>query len=351
MSKHQDILGCIGRTPVLALPRLSRSAGATLLGKAELFNPGGSLKDRIALAMIEAAEAAGELSPGATIVEATAGNTGLGLAWVTAALGYRFVAVMSEADRGPKTETMEAMGTEVELVRTGVAWDSEEGPLGVAARIAAERGGLFINQFANPANPDVHQHQTAAEILEQVGEDLDAVVVGVGTGGTATGLARGLVPSLPRLRMIGVVADGAYLGSGREDDRIAGITPDFEPSIFALDLLDEVQAIPAGEAARATRRLAEVEGIPAGHSSGACLLAAENEARRHPGSTILLLLGDSIRNYPGIGRSAPNASPCEKSRATLAARGTKSAVGSFPPRCPFSKGGRKASAAVQDLST
>jgi cysteine synthase len=292
-----SIVECIGTTPVLRLASLSRAAGAELLVKAEYLNPAGSLKDRVALAMVVEAEAAGALRPGATLVEATAGNTGIGLALVAAARGYRFVAVMTEADRGPKSEMMEALGAEVAYTPADEPWNSQTGPLGVAARIAAERGGVFLNQFANPANPWVHETTTAVEIAEAVGALLDVLVIGVGTGGTATGLGRGLRPRLPRLRLVGVAAEGSYLGSGRPGDRIAGITPDFEPEVFDRSLLDGIETVTAEEAALAARRLAVVEGIPAGHSSGASLVAAEREARRRPGATILFLLGDSVRNY------------------------------------------------------
>ena len=302
MKTIDSLCSAIGKTPVFPLRRLSEAAGAEILAKADLLNPGGSLKDRVALAMIEAAEAAGKLSPGATVVEATAGNTGLGLAWVAPVRGYRFVAVMTELDRGPKTEMMEAMGAEVVLVEYGIPWDAENGCLGIADRIARERDGVFLNQFSNPANAGIHETTTAAEILADCGDELDAVIVGVGTGGTATGLGRGLKPALPNLRLIGVVAEGAYLASEREGDRIAGITPDFPPDIFDPSLLDEIVGISSEDAAVATVRLNETEGIPGGHSAGACLLAAENEARARPGSRILILIGDSIRNYPGLGR-------------------------------------------------
>jgi cysteine synthase len=301
MKVRGSVLDCIGQTPVCRLGALSRALGVELLGKAEYLNPGGSLKDRVALAMVRQAEADGLLVPGSTLVEATAGNTGIGLALVAAALGYRFIAVMTEADRGPKSEAMEAMGGEVAYTRPGLPWDGEHGPLGVAARIARERGGVFLNQFANPANPRIHETTTAVEIAESVGGLLDVLVVGVGTGGTATGLARGLKPRFPRLRVLGVAADGSYLGSGRPGDRIAGITPDFAPATFDPALVDGIEAVTAEEAARAARRIGTIEGLPVGHSSGACLVAAEREARRSPGATILFLLGDSVRNYPRLG--------------------------------------------------
>lgn len=302
MSSFHDVFQCVGETPTFPLRRLSEAVGAELLAKAEHLNPGGSIKDRVALAMIEAAEADGRLRPGMTVTEATAGNTGIGLAWIAAARGYPFVSVMSEADRGPKTEAMEAMDAEVVLLPYGLQWDSDEGPLGVAGRIAEERGGIFLNQFSNPANPEVHERTTGAEIVAEAGE-VDAVVVGIGSGGTVTGVGRALRKAGSKAELIGVVADGSYLADG--DSRIAGITPDFEPVIFDRPLVDRIESVSAAEAAKAARRLATQEGIPSGHSGGASLVAAERFARRRPGSRILFLISDSARNYPDLAGKAP----------------------------------------------
>lgn len=309
-SKHTGSrLREIGRTPTLHLRHLSESCDADLLAKAEFLNPGGSIKDRVAWAMVQAAEKSGELLPGGTLVEATAGNTGIGLAWVAATRGFRFVAVMSEADRGPKVDAIRRHGAEVVLVSADTPWADQGGALDVARRLADERGGVFLNQFANPANPKVHEHTTAVEIKKALGQRLDALVVGVGSGGTATGLARALKPSMPDLRVIAATGMGSYLtphtpsghgpNHGRRD-RIAGITPDFPPAIFERGLVDRIESVSSSDATSAARCLAEVEGIPAGPSSGACLLAAMDEARRRPGSRILIIIGDSASNYPNL---------------------------------------------------
>lgn len=299
------VFNSIGKTPIFQLRQLSQELGATIYGKADFLNPGGSIKDRIALAMIEAAERDGRLTPGATITEATAGNTGLGLAWIAAARGYRFVAVMTEVDRGPKTDLMEALGTEVVLVPYGVAWDTPDGPLGIAERIAQERGGVFLNQFFNPANPEAHERTTGAEIREAFRDrPLDAIVVGIGTGGTATGIGRALKGAAVKSnngkapRLIGVVGDGSYLTPG--ETRIAGITPDFPPATYDESFLERVEGVSEAEGAQATLRLARTEGLAVGHSSGAGLVVAEREVRRNPGSHILILLCDTLRNYPNI---------------------------------------------------
>lgn len=211
---------------------------------------------------------------------------------------------MSEADAGPKVDAVVAMGAEVVLVPAGKAWPSPEGALGMAGRVARERGGLFLDQFSNPANPRAHERTTAVEIRRSLGDRLDAVVAGVGSGGTVTGLARALKPAMPGLRVIGAAGVGSYLGNGRHGERIPGITPDFEAAVFERRLVDRIETLCPGAAARAARCLAEVEGLAAGHSSGACLLAAENEARRRPGSRILLVLADSARNYPELSAGA-----------------------------------------------
>ncbi len=294
-----DATALVGNTPIFRLARLSEEAGAELLVKAEHLNPGGSIKDRVALNMVLAAESSGALKPGQTLVEATAGNTGIGLAWIAAARGYKFVSVMNASDKGPKTEIMEAMGAEVALADPNIPWDTEEGCLGIAQRIADERGGIFLNQFENDANPQAHE-TTAAEIVDALGDSVDTVIVGVGTGGTATGLARGLRPRLPNVKLIGVSAEGSYLGSEKEGDRIAGITPDFEAAIFDPSCLDEIVTVEMGVAAEATRRLLKEEGLPVGHSSGALLKVAQDEARKRPGSRILFFLCDSVRNYAGL---------------------------------------------------
>lgn len=294
---HDHVTALVGNTPVFRLPRLSQELGAEIFAKAEHLNPGGSIKDRIALAMVDAAEAAGRIQPGQTLVEATAGNTGIGLAWIAAARGYKFVSVMNAADKGPKTELMESMGAEVVLADPDIPWDTDEGCLGIAGRIAEERGGLFLNQFENPANPAVHENQTSSEILDTFGDDLDFLIVGVGTGGTVTGLARGLKPHLPNLKIVGVPAEGSYLGSEKPGDRIAGITPDFEAEIFDPKSMDILFPVDAEAALDATRRLLKLEGLPVGHSSGAFLIAAEHVAKQHPGTKILFFTCDSVRNY------------------------------------------------------
>lgn len=297
---YDDITALVGNTPVFKLPRLSEELGAEIFIKAEHLNPGGSIKDRVALAMVNAAEAEGKIEKGQTLVEATAGNTGIGLAWVAAARGYKFVSVMNAADKGPKTELMESMGAEVELADPDIPWDTEEGCLGIAQRIADERGGVFLNQFENPANPKAHETTTAPEILDAFGDSLDVLIVGVGTGGTVTGLARGLKPHAPNLSIVGVPADGSYLGSEKPGDRIAGITPDFEAEIFDPKSMDVLFPVDSESALVATRRLLETEGLPVGHSSGAFLIAAEQQAKEKPGSKICFFTCDSVRNYPKL---------------------------------------------------
>jgi cysteine synthase A len=246
--------------------------------------------------MLADAEAMGRLAPGAHVVEATSGNTGVALAMLAAARGYRFTAVLPESDRGPRTEAMEAYGAEVVTTPEGAEWESAEGPLGVAERMASERGALFLNQFRNPANPEAHALGTALEILDDLGGDLDVVVAGVGSGGTVTGLARTLKPSVPGLEVVAVAASGSYLGSDNGNGRVPGITPDFEPAVFRKDLVDEVVLV-APEAARArARELAATEGLWVGPSSGAVVEAAVAAARRHAAGVVVAVLADTGRN-------------------------------------------------------
>jgi len=299
MKIYGSIADLIGRTPIIRLSHLSRATGAEILVKAEFLNPGGSMKDRVALAMLVAAEKAGTIKPGGLLVEATAGNTGIGLAMLAAARGYRFIAVMTDSDRGPKSEAMEAYGAEVVFARSDAPWDSNRGPLGVARELAQAHGGLFLNQFANPANPEAHAQTTAREIIEDLGASLDVLVAGVGSGGTVTGIARALKPAIPGLSVVGVAARSSYLGANDHGSgRIPGITPDFEAEVFAPGLIDRFALIDPEAANQRARELARSEGLWVGHSSGAIVEAAVSEARERPGAMVLAVLADTGRNTP-----------------------------------------------------
>ncbi|MBU8539215.1 cysteine synthase A [Falsiroseomonas tokyonensis] len=274
---YGSVLETVGGTPLVLLPRLAASAGlaARLALKLEFFNPLGSVKDRIGLAMVEAAERAGLIAPGRSVlVEPTSGNTGIALAFVAAAKGYRLIVVMPDGASIERRKMMWLMGTELELT------PARRGMAGAIARaeeiVAATPEAWMPRQFDNPANPEVHAQATAEEIWADTGGDLAAIVAGIGTGGTATGLARALKPRLPGLRVLGVEpAESAVLnGDEPGPHRIQGIGAGFRPAVLELEHLDGVLRVTEQEAIAAARRCAREEGLPIGISSGAALHAA-----------------------------------------------------------------------------
>ena len=277
-----SVLETVGATPLVLLPRLATEAGlaARLALKLEFFNPLGSVKDRIGLAMVEAAEREGLIAPGRSVlVEPTSGNTGIALAFVAAAKGYRLIVVMPDGASIERRKMMRLMGAELELT------PAKRGMSGAIARaeevVAATPGAWMPRQFDNAANPAIHAATTAAEIWADTGGLVDAVVSGIGTGGTATGIARALKPRRPGLRVIGVEpAESAVLnGDEPGPHRIQGIGAGFKPAVVELDLLDGVLRVTERDAIAAARACARVEGLPVGISSGAALHAAMEVAR------------------------------------------------------------------------
>ncbi len=288
-----SILETVGATPLVRLPRIEAAdgLGVRLALKLEFFNPLGSVKDRIGLAMIEAAEREGLIRPGvSTLVEPTSGNTGIALAFVAAAKGYRLIVVMPESASVERRRMMKHMGAELELT------PARQGMAGAIARaeaiIAATPGAWMPRQFDNPANPDVHARTTAEEIWVDTGGDVAAVVGGIGTGGTLTGIARALKPRRPGLRVIGVEpAESAVLsGDTPGPHGIQGIGAGFRPAVLELERLDGVMRVSEREALAAARRCAKMEGLPIGISSGAVLHAAL-EVARDPGLRGGLIVG------------------------------------------------------------
>jgi len=279
---RDSILDTIGRTPLVRAPRLAAAEGlaADLVLKLEFFNPLGSVKDRIGLAMIRAAEEAGTIRPGqGTLVEPTSGNTGIALAFVAAARGYRLVVTMPEGASEARRRMLRLLGAEV------VETPAREGMAGAIARaeaiVAATPGAIMLRQFDNPANPAIHEATTAEEIWEDTAGEVDAIIGGVGTGGTLTGIARALKPRRPGLRIIGVEPDESAVLSG---DRagphgIQGIGAGFVPSVLEPRLLDGIERVAEAEAIATARRVARTDGIPVGISSGAALAAGLRVAR------------------------------------------------------------------------
>ena len=300
MAIYSNILGAIGRTPLIRLNRLTAGIASPLYVKADMLNPGGSIKDRISLAMIEAAERSGQLKPGGTIVEATAGNTGVGLAMAAAVKGYRMIAVMPDKMSEDKVSLLKAYGAEVVITATNVAPDSPESYNGVADRLTREIPGAWRpNQFANPHNPLIHALTTGPEIWEDSQGQVEALVAGMGTGGTISGTAKYLKERNPGITIIGADPEGSILsGDSPRSYKVEGIGEDFIPRTFNRQLVDEMIRVSDKDSFNTARRLAREEGILAGGSSGTALAAALQYARRidRP-KFIVVLLPDTGRNY------------------------------------------------------
>jgi cysteine synthase A len=287
-----SVLDLVGGTPLVRLPRLQEADHlvADIALKLEFFNPLGSVKDRIGLAMVEAAEQSGEIEAGkTTIVEPTSGNTGIALAFVAAAKGYKLIVVMPEGASVERRKLLRLLGAQVELTPTKLGMP---GAIARADSILARTPGAWIaRQFDNPANPAAHQATTAEEIWADTNGMVDFVVGGVGTGGTLTGIARGLKPRRPHLRMVGVEPRESAVLSGDSPGphRIQGIGAGFTPSVLDRSLLDEVCAVSEAESFAAARRCAAVEGLPIGISSGAVLHAMIDLAGRRENAGKLIV--------------------------------------------------------------
>jgi cysteine synthase A len=281
------ILDYIGNTPLVLLRRLSPSPEMHIWAKLELMNPGGSVKDRIALSMVEAAERDGKLREGGTIVEPTSGNTGIGLALVGAVKGYRVVLTMPESMSIERRKLLTGYGAE--LVLTPAA-EGMRGAIERAAQMADEHGYFMPQQFKNPANPQVHRETTGPEILSQCSEPIDYFVAGIGTGGTITGVGEVLRAALPGVQIVGVEpADSPVLSGGAPGPhKIQGIGAGFVPDVLDTELLDEVVKVANDEAFEMARRLAREEGLLVGISSGAAMAATLKVARRLTGPATLV---------------------------------------------------------------
>lgn len=297
MALYESILDTIGNTPIVKLHRLA-PAHVTLYAKVEAFNPGGSVKDRLALAIVLDAEQRGLLKPGDTIIEATSGNTGVALAMVAAARGYKFVATMVETFSIERRKLMRAYGAKVILTP---AAERGSGMVRRAAELAQEHGWFLASQFANPANPAYHRNTTAPEILRDfAGRRLDYFVSGWGTGGTLTGVGEVLKVARPETRIIATEPAGAALlqGDDWKPHKIQGWTPDFVPDVLNRNVVDELVTVEDDRAISTARRLAAEEGLFVGISAGATLASALDVAERaEPGSVILAMLPDTGERY------------------------------------------------------
>ncbi|MGO9971423.1 MAG: cystathionine beta-synthase [Solirubrobacteraceae bacterium] len=298
-----SILGTIGNTPLVRLSRIGAGLRPQLIAKLESFNPGGSIKDRVAVALIEAAERDGKLRPGATIVEPTSGNTGTGLAIAACLKGYRVIAVMPDKMSKEKIDLLRAYGAEVVVAPTDVPPDSPQSYYRVADRLTAEIPDAFQpNQYFNQANPQAHYESTGPELWEQTASQITHLVTGVGTGGTVTGTVRYLRERRPDLVVIGADPEGSIYSGGAESVRpylVEGVGEDFWPETFDPSTVDRWVTVSDRDAFLTTRRLAQLEGILAGGSGGLALHAALQVAAEFedPDAMIVVILPDGGRSY------------------------------------------------------
>ena len=297
---YESILDAIGHTPLVLLQRLTQGLQARVAVKVESANPGGSIKDRVAWAMIQDAERKGLLAPGGTIIEATAGNTGVGLAMVAAVRGYRCICVLPDKMSQEKIALLKAYGAEVVITPTNVPPDSPESYNGVADRLAREIPGAWRpNQFGNLSNPEIHYLTTGPEIWEQTKGKVTVFVAGVGTGGTITGVARYLKERNPNIRVVGADPEGSVLSGGTPKPwKVEGIGEDFVPKTFSSQYVDEWERISDAESFHVARQLARREGLLLGGSSGTNVAAALRYARRLGPEHLVVTIGcDTGRNY------------------------------------------------------
>ena len=300
MKIHDNITKTIGNTPLVRLNRVTKGLDATVLAKVESFNPMGSVKDRIGVAMIEAAETADLITPDTIILEPTSGNTGIALAMVAAARGYRITLVMPETMSIERRKLLKAFGAELILTP---GKEGMKGAIGKAEALLAENPRYFYipQQFRNPANPAIHRKTTAEEIWRDTDGKVDAVVSGVGTGGTITGIAEVIKPRRPSFRAIAVEPDASPVLSGGQPGphKIQGIGAGFVPDVLRKDLLDEVIRVTYEDAVAAARKMAREEGILIGISGGAAIWAALQLAARkeYAGKTIVVILPDTGERY------------------------------------------------------
>lgn len=297
MGGGQEVSDLIGKTPIIKLKKIVEKGMAEVYAKVEFKNPGGSIKDRICLAMIEDAEKSGELKPGGTIVEPTSGNTGIGLAMIGAARDYKVILTMPETMSLERIYILKSYGAEVILTPGS---EGMEGSIKKAEEIMKKKGAFMPQQFSNPANPEVHRRTTALEILEALGERIDAFVAGVGTGGTITGVGEVLKSNNPGIKIVAVEpAASPVLSGGRAGPhKIQGIGAGFIPKVLNRAVIDRVITVKDDEAFRFSRRLAEEEGLFVGISSGAAAWAAlKLAAELGPGKKVVTVFPDTGERY------------------------------------------------------
>lgn len=298
---YDSILDTIGNTPVVKLNKIGKETGVELFAKCEFLNPGGSVKDRIAVRMITELEHEGKIGPGTTLIEPTSGNTGTGMSMVAAVKGYRMIITMPEKMSREKQLVMEALGAEIVRTPTEAPHDAPESLLGVARRLNEEIDNSVIpDQYKNDDNPLAHYHGTAAEIWNDFGDTLDLCVLTAGTGGTVAGIAKYLKEKNPKIKIVAVDPEGSILG-GRDEVKtyqVEGIGYDFIPDVLEYDHIDEWIYCNDHDSFHMARRLIREEGLLIGGSSGTAVWGMLEAIKRSPGAKrALTILPDSIRNY------------------------------------------------------
>jgi cysteine synthase A len=298
---YQDICQVIGQTPIVKLNRVGEELPCELYAKCEFLNPGGSVKDRIGYHMVMMAEKEGRIKPGDTLIEPTSGNTGIGIALAGAVRGYQVIITLPEKMSQEKQTILEALGAKIYRTPTEAAWDAPDSHISLAKRLQAEIPNAHIlDQYANPNNPQAHYQFTAQEIIDDMGDSLSMVVMGVGTGGTITGVAKRLKEFNPKIRIVGVDPVGSILGGGTEIKPylVEGIGYDFFPDVLDNSLIDRYIKTEDKESFLTARRLIREEGLLVGGSSGSAVWGALQAAKDlSAGEKCLVLLPDSVRNY------------------------------------------------------
>ena len=298
---HENILTTIGNTPVVKMNQIGSDLECNLFSKCEFLNPAGSIKDRIGWKMVEDAERSGRIKPGDTLIEPTSGNTGQGIALAAAVKGYKCIITLPEKMSKEKQIALEALGAEIIRTPTEAAFDDPESHIGVAKKLQSEiPNSHILDQYANPSNPQAHYNGTAQEILDDFGTDLHMVVMGVGTGGTITGVAKRLKEEIPDIIIVGADPVGSILGGGSEVKtyQVEGIGYDFFPDVLDNSLVDEYIKTEDEESFVMARRLVKEEGLMCGGSCGSAMVAALKSASKlEKNQKCLVVLPDGIRNY------------------------------------------------------
>jgi len=298
---YHNILEVVGKAPVVRINHIGNDLPCELYGKCEFLNPGGSVKDRIAVEMVAQAEKEGRIKPGDTLIEATSGNAGIGIALAGAVKGYKVIITMPAKMSREKEVVLEALGAKIYRTPTEAKWDDPDSHISLAKDLQKQiPHSHILNQYTNPANPDAHYKYTAQEILDDMGDDLAMVVMGVGTGGTITGVAKRLKEANPQIQIIGVDPYGSILGGGTDVHSylVEGIGYDFIPDVLNNKLIDEYIKVNDKDSFTIARRLIREEGLLVGGSSGTAVWAALKAARRlKKGQKCLVILPDGVRNY------------------------------------------------------